>query len=304
MRVVVEPGGAHTLLVENEQGRGRMTTLFASPRLFIATVDFNLEICPILVNAQEVRGGWITLDYCQEGRCEVAMPGESAIIVKPGDCCLSASRRLPSEYRYPLGRYRGIKLCFSDGVTNEPAYGVMREAGFSFGSWIEQLDPAVLFEGDDQLNALMASFEALVDPFDAPRGKLRFMEVLLHVKARGLPTGRRHSYYTKSHMRIARTTHDRLCADLGCDYRLRDIADSFGISVTSLNNYFQGVYGVPVPTYLRERRLQEAAKLLEVTDESVATIAARVGYANPSKFSAAFKRRYNATPREYRTERR
>ena len=56
MRVVVEPGGAHTLLVENEQGRGRMTTLFASPRLFIATVDFNLEICPILVNAQEVRG--------------------------------------------------------------------------------------------------------------------------------------------------------------------------------------------------------------------------------------------------------
>ena len=183
MRVVVEPGGAHTLLVENEQGRGHMTTLFASPRLFIATVDFNLEICPILVNAQEVRGCWITLDYCQEGRCEVAMPGESAIIVKPGDCCLSASRRLPSEYRYPLGRYRGIKLCFSDGVTNEPAYGVMREAGFSFGSWIEQLDPAVLFEGDDQLNALMASFEALVDPFDAPRSKLRFTGV-----ADGAPT--------------------------------------------------------------------------------------------------------------------
>lgn len=61
-----------------------MTTLFASPRLFIATVDFNLEICPILVNAQEVRGCWITLDYCQEGRCEVANAGESAIIVKPG----------------------------------------------------------------------------------------------------------------------------------------------------------------------------------------------------------------------------
>ena len=182
--------------------------------------------------------------------------------------------------------------------------GVRSDARGGFLSWIEQLDPAVLFEGDDQLNALMASFEALVDPFDAPRSKLRFMEVLLHVKARGLPTGRRHSYYTKSHMRIARTTHDRLCADLGCDYRLRDIADSFGISVTSLNNYFQGVYGVPVPTYLRERRLQEAAKLLEVTDESVATIAARVGYANPSKFSAAFKRRYNATPREYRTKRR
>ena len=49
----------------------------------------------------------------------------------------------------------------------------------------------MLFEGDDQLNALMASFEALVDPFDAPRSKLRFMEVLLHVKrgvADGAPT--------------------------------------------------------------------------------------------------------------------
>ncbi|MFR1638256.1 MAG: hypothetical protein ACLSVD_03230 [Eggerthellaceae bacterium] len=139
-----------------------MTTLFASPRLFIATVDFNLEICPILVNAQEVRGCWITLDYCQEGRCEVAMPGESAIIVKPGDCCLSASRRLPSEYRYPLGRYRGIKLCFSDGVTNEPAYGVMREAGF-FGPGSNSSTCGAV-RGDDQLNALMSAVRGAGGP--------------------------------------------------------------------------------------------------------------------------------------------
>ena len=302
MHVGVEPSGAHRLVVSNEQGRGCMTTFFASSGFFVAAVDFDLEVCPILVNAQEVRGCWITLDYCQEGRCEVAMPGESAIVVKPGDCCLSASKRMPNEYRYPLGRYRGIKLCFSDEVANEPEFGVMREAGFSFGPWIERLDPAALFEGDDRLNALMESFGELMDPFDAPRSKLRFMEVLLHIKTQGLPTGRRHSYYTKSQMLIARTTHDRLCADLGCDYRLRDIADSFGISVTSLNNYFQGVYGAPVPTYLRERRLQEAAKLLKLTDESVAIVAAQVGYANPSKFSAAFKRRYGTAPREYRQE--
>ncbi len=115
MRVVVEPGGAHTLLVENEQGRGPHDNALRLAASLHRNGRFQLGICPILVNAQEVRGCWITLDYCQEGRCEVAMPGESAIIVKPGDCCLSASRRLPSEYRYPLGRYRGIKLCFSDG---------------------------------------------------------------------------------------------------------------------------------------------------------------------------------------------
>ena len=38
MRVVVEPGGAHTLLVENEQGRGRLTTLFASPRRYVSDI--------------------------------------------------------------------------------------------------------------------------------------------------------------------------------------------------------------------------------------------------------------------------
>ena len=74
------------------------------------------------MNAQEVRGCWITLDYCQEGRCEVAMPGESAIIVKPGDCCLSASRRLPSEYRYRSAD-TAASNCAQRRVTERAAYG-------------------------------------------------------------------------------------------------------------------------------------------------------------------------------------
>lgn len=300
MRVIAEPDGAHVLEINGTQGRGRMRTFFASPGFSVASVCFELEVCPILVNSQNIRGRWLTLDYCQEGRCEVAMPGESAIVVKPGDCCLSVSKRLPDEYRYPLGLYRGIKLCFNEQVSAEPAFGLLAEEGPSLTTWAEQLNPAALFEGSGRLNALMESFGVLLDPFDAPACKLRFMEVLLRIGAMGLPTASRRSYYTKSQMHIARSTHKRLCANLGDDYDLQDIAHDFGISVTSLNNYFQGVYGAPAPTYVRERRMHEAVYLLERTDESVAAIAARVGYSNPSKFSAAFKRRFGVTPVEHR----
>lgn len=300
MQVGIDEDGSHTLSIDGAQGRGSMRTRFASNSLSVASVDFEMEACPILVNPQDVRGRWFSLDYCQEGRCEVAMPGESAIVVKPGDCCLSVSKRMPDEYRYPLARYRGIKLCFSDEAIAEPAFSLLRENGLTLDTWAEQLDPAVLFEGNASLDALMESFGELMDPFDATRCKLRFMEVLLTIDALGLPTGIRRSYYTKSQMSIARTAHDQLCADLGCDYDLRDMARSFGISVTCLNNYFQGVYGTPIPTYVRERRMDEAAKLLASSRESVAVLAARLGYANPSKFGAAFKRRFGVTPTEHR----
>jgi AraC-like DNA-binding protein len=52
--------------------------------------------------------------------------------------------------------------------------------------------------------------------------------------------------------------------------------------------------------YLREVRMQKAARLLLESSQSVGRIAAVVGYRDASRFAQHFRRRYGLSPRAYR----
>ena len=92
-------------------------------------------------------------------------------------------------------------------------------------------------------------------------------------------------------MRIVAAVHDELEGSLDCAHDARVLASAFGLSAATLNQYFSRAYGSTVAGYLRKRRMEVAAALL-ARGARVAEAAVRVGYANPSKFSSAFKREY------------
>jgi AraC family transcriptional regulator len=52
--------------------------------------------------------------------------------------------------------------------------------------------------------------------------------------------------------------------------------------------------------YVSRLRLEEAARLLRATDQTVLQIAIAVGFENASHFSVQFKRDYGVTPLAYR----
>ena len=71
---------------------------------------------------------------------------------------------------------------------------------------------------------------------------------------------------------------------------------------TTLKEVFKAVYGDSLASHMKEHRLEKAAELLRRGDESVASVAAAVGYDSPSRFSAAFRERYHMLPTEYRKQ--
>lgn len=81
---------------------------------------------------------------------------------------------------------------------------------------------------------------------------------------------------------------------------IEELAKQFGVSPTQLKTSFRGVYGTSVQTYHRELKIHAAAKLLRSTNRTVLDIASEFGYANGSKFAAAFQRVMGVTPNEYR----
>ena len=95
-----------------------------------------------------------------------------------------------------------------------------------------------------------------------------------------------------------------MTADLREHYPIKRVAEQFSISETSLKNYFRGVYGQNISSYLRDLRMNTAAALLAETQTAVAEIATQVGYANQGKFAAVFKKQFGLSPLDYRRSKR
>ena len=81
---------------------------------------------------------------------------------------------------------------------------------------------------------------------------------------------------------------------------LARLAKEHSISVSHLQKLFKQVYGMPVYHYIKEYRLEQAAVELVRSAASITDIAQNAGYDSASKFSEAFKKRYGATPSQYR----
>ena len=83
-------------------------------------------------------------------------------------------------------------------------------------------------------------------------------------------------------------------------WTLDSLASETGASRASLSRRFQELVGEPPMTFLKNWRMALAADLLCRPNETVSTVAEKVGYATPFGFSAAFKRVRGLSPQEHR----
>ncbi len=97
-------------------------------------------------------------------------------------------------------------------------------------------------------------------------------------------------------------TVDYLKAHLNEDIKLKELVLKVGTNKNKLYQIFKEYLGIPVFSWLHEHRMRVAAGLLENTSQSVTFIGMQVGYREPNNFSAAFKRVFNVSPKQYKQE--
>ena len=85
-------------------------------------------------------------------------------------------------------------------------------------------------------------------------------------------------------------------------WTLDSMASQVGVSRAALAKRFQQVIGEPPMTFLTRWRLALAADLLAEPNETIGTIADRVGYSSPYALSSAFKRVRGISPSEHRKQ--
>lgn len=78
---------------------------------------------------------------------------------------------------------------------------------------------------------------------------------------------------------------------------LKDLAKAVGTNEFKLKVGFKSMFGTTVYAYLTDYRMQEARKLLSERNLNVKDVSHKMGYANPSHFIAAYKKRFGITPK-------
>src|SRR6201999_4385052 len=87
-------------------------------------------------------------------------------------------------------------------------------------------------------------------------------------------------------------------------WTLNDLGQRVGLGRSVFSARFTKLVGQPMQRYVIERRMMEAAFLLETSDEPIARIASRVGYETAAAFSKLFHRHHGLSPGRYRAARR
>ncbi len=287
--------------IENETGDGTITACTFSPSLQAIEVDLRMRRCKNLLQPDK---NVIEMNYCLDGRFEGRENNRYSYMIAARNFSVCYAGRKVIHGEFPDGRYHGISVFLDVKWFLQQHTDFIRDLSFR----MERLQALAATVPRRFILHPTAEFEmiqtAIADGFRAksvPRLRFKVMELLLFLSnmddaaANDTP-----AYINKSLVVLIKSGHKLLTADLSRHLTIEDLAARLGMGTTALKRGFKSVYGIPIYQYLKNMRLQEAQRLLRVTTLPVFAIAAKVGYANPAKFSTAFRNRFGVSPKEYR----
>ncbi len=77
---------------------------------------------------------------------------------------------------------------------------------------------------------------------------------------------------------------------------LEELAVQFGVSARTLNSDFKDQYGLPIFSFVQERRLLEAHAAIENSEVALKELSLKLGYTHQNHFQTAFRKKFGYTP--------
>lgn len=291
------------LLAKGEGSQGRLISFFPVPGFVLHCIDIRSTKIQDFVHHRKSEDTILKINYCSRGRCELELCNGGYTYLTGGEIAVDIGYARESFY-YPAADYEGIEiLIVINAWEGEVCFGGKTvEAPKSLAEKCAGREEPQIFPADELTARIAQEIRGYatmgMDSRIIAVKALEFLMVLDSRAARDEEVKR--SYCTLSQVEIAKEVRGLITNDLSVRLTAKELAARFGISETSLKNYFRGVYGCGYAEYQNELRMKEAARLLEAGSGKVVDIAHAVGYVSQTKFGAVFKTFFGVTPLEYR----
>lgn len=284
-----------------DEGYGRLRVRYVSLGVALMYNEYRLPHCKSAFNSDQ---NLLVFEFCSEGRMDFMGEDGQTSHFEAGDLCITNRSGHAGEYRFPLNHYIGVTIGFDmDYFSSHP------EAQRTYPADLKVLQAKFLLPGkrriirsDSFVARICSGFYGIPAGMKEEYYKLLIGELLLYLDAiEPLKTSYIPPYLDRGNLDKIRAMRDLMTGNLLRHYTIKELSELFDISPSTLKVCFKKVYGEPVFSYMRSYRINKAAVMLvEHGHVSIADAAACVGYANPSKFSDAFREVMGSLPREYR----
>ena len=246
------------------------------------------------------------INHCRYGRIGWKLCNGLSIYLGPGDLSIhTLDTCARSEMNLPLGYYEGIAISVDTDRLAHEQPEILRDAGISGKRLREKFcrdGATAAMPASVQIEHIFSELYQLPDALQMPYYKLKVQELLLFLSMLEPERQRKLDQYLSPQVEIIKAVHKQLTEHPEKRYTIEELAKEHLINTSSLKAVFKSVYGVPVAAYMKAFRMRLAAKKLRETGDSIAEIAAQVGYGNQSKFTAAFKEELHLLPTAYRKQ--
>jgi AraC-like DNA-binding protein len=196
------------------------------------------------------------------------------------------------------------------GSPNEPYLGLRLDLDVEeIDTLIRDVDPAVTPQAeptrglyvnrlsDTLLDGVLRLLRLLETPVDIPvLAPMVKREILYRLLMNGQGAVLRQLVLKDSHtQRIARAIR-LLREHYARPLRVDDLARHAHMSPSSFHHHFKAVTAMSPLQFQKQLRLQEARRLMFMSDADVAVVAHQVGYESPSQFSREYSRLFGSAP--------
>lgn len=249
---------------------------------------------------------FMTINYSFKGKCELLLKNGEATYLDTGEYAIDYGKACTDQeaFYYPRAEYYGLELFFYPGEELDQALSFPwseQQITTQMGRHHEKRkEPFIARAGSQIQHACESIAEDIENGPDQALLALdvsRLLYILCHEKEESEEP---RTYYSGSQVQIVRKAMDILTEDLSKRYSAAELARQFGISETSLKNYFRGVYGRGYSELLNEIRMKQAAEMIREGNSKIAQISDAVGFATQSRFARAFKNYFGISPMEYK----
>ena len=287
--------------IENNTGDGTLTACEVFPGIQAVIIDLNLYYCDNLLQENK---NVIEIAYCIDGRYEGVANKRRIHFVSAGNFAVAFAGTKESHGIFPTGRFQGISIFLETDTFTQQHDAILQDFAINMERihTIASMTPyCFVMRHNDVLAAIQKAIVYGFTMKSVPYLKIRMLDLLLFLSnisdagANDPPV-----YLNKNQVTLAKAASKLLEADLSRRITIEQLADKLGAGVTTLKKSFKGVYGIPIYQYQKDLRLQKAQQLLMDTTLSISAIAAKVGYANTTKFSLAFKKRFGIAPTKFK----
>ncbi len=282
-------------------GEGTMTCYKVFPGIDLMYNDFHMQNCfSEFIPKVEMMG----IDHCREGRIEWEFQSGSYMYLQEGDLQINSRNHHAIGFGFPLKHYHGITVAiYIDEASKTLSTifdGLSIDLRELYNKFCSGKCPFIM-RAKDSIQHIFSELYTVPDEIRINYFKIKILELLLFLSVVDVKiNGEERPYFTKNQVETVKGIMKYMTDHIDKNITLEKLSSQFEIPLTSMKNCFKGVYGTSIYAYMRSYRMQVAALMLRETNESITTIAGKVGYENASKFASAFKKVMNSSPSEYR----